>query len=61
MSSEERARNCHVIYGTLPCALITSLIPDASVVTVVISDTLRLMGSPVKSQRKVAEKDRWLY
>ena len=30
-------------------------------VTSVISDTLRLVGSPVKSQRKVAQKDRWLY
>ena len=29
---------------------------EPSMVTVVISDTLRLVGSPVKSQRKVAER-----
>ena len=49
-------RNRHVIYGTLPFAWITSLSPDARKVTVVISNTLRLVGSAVKSQRKVAEK-----
>ena len=38
-------------YGTLPCASITSLNLDASTVTSVISDSLRLVGSPV------AEKD----
>ena len=29
--------------------------------TVVMFDTLRLMGSPLKSQRKVVQKDRWLF
>ena len=55
------ARNRRVISGTFPYAWITSLNPGASVVTVVISDTPRLVGSPVKSQRKVAEKDHWSY
>ena len=56
MSSEERARNSHVIYGTLPCALIVSLNPDASLVTIVVSDILRLMGNPVKSSKKSGGK-----
>ena len=40
----------------LPCASSASLNLDAGVVTSVISDTLRLLGSPVKSQRAVARK-----
>ena len=44
--------------GTLPGAWITSLNLDANMVTSVIVYTLRLLGSPVKSQRKVAQKDR---
>ena len=50
----------HMIHGTLPYAKITILNPDASMVTGVVSGTRRLVGSPVKSQRKVAEKDQWL-
>ena len=45
-----------MIYVTLPYAQITILNPDASVVTVVISDTLRLMDSPVKKSRKSGGK-----
>ena len=58
--SKASARKRHVIYGTFLYAEITSLNPDASMVTVVISDTLRLVGSPGKRQRKEAEKDQWL-
>ena len=39
-TSEERARNRQVIYGTLPYDEITSLNPDANMVTSVISETL---------------------
>ena len=46
-----------MIYGTLPYAKITNLSPDASMVTIVISDTLRLVVSPEKSERKVAGED----
>ena len=61
-SSEESARNLHVIYGTLQYAWITSLNLDASMVPVVISDTLRLVGSqPSEQSKKVAQKDRWRY
>ena len=59
ISLEERARNLHVSSGTLPCAWITSLNLDASMVTGVCFYTLSLVGSPVKSQRTLAEKDRW--
>ena len=60
-SLEERAQNRRVTYGTLPCAFFTSLNPDTSMVTSVISDTLRA-GWPAqqKSQRQEAEKDQWL-
>ena len=45
---KESARNRRVTSGTLPCASISSLNLDASMLTVDISDTLKLMGSPVK-------------
>ena len=50
-SSEERAQNRHEICGTLQYAQSTSLNPDASMVASVISDTLRLVGSPVKCEQ----------
>ena len=50
----ESVRIHHAIMGTLPCALTTSLNPDAHMATHVDSDTLRLMCSPAKSRRKVA-------
>ena len=48
-----------MITGILPYVKITSLNPDANMVTIVNSDILRLVGSPVKSQRKVVEKEQW--
>ena len=42
-----------VIIGTLPCVKITSLNRDANMAKHAYSDTLRLMGSRVKSRRKV--------
>ena len=48
-------------YGTLPYVKITSLNPDADMVTFVMSDTLRPADSPGKSQRQVLEKHRWPY
>ena len=45
-----------MIYDTSCVHKFTILKPDAIVVTGVISDTLRLVGSPLKSQRKVAQK-----
>ena len=43
----------HVNVGTLPCDSITS----PNMATNADSDTLRLMGSPAKSRRKVVRKD----
>ena len=40
-----------MIYGTLPCAEITCLNPDASMVTVLISDTLKLVHPSSKSKK----------
>ena len=42
--------------GTLPCVSITSLNQDAHMATNADSDTLRLMGSPAKSRRKVVSR-----
>ena len=60
-SLEERARNRLVTYGTSRMPTFTSLNPDTSLVTSFISDSVRRVGSPVKSQSKVAELDRWPY
>ena len=49
----ENVRTRHVLSGTLPCVSITSLNQDAHVAKNADSDTLRLMGTPTKSQRKV--------
>ena len=53
----ESVRICRVIIGTIPCVSISSLNQDAHVATNVGIDTLKLMVSPVKSLRKVVEKD----
>ena len=54
ISLGERKHVRHVIFGTLPCVSISSLHQDANVATNVDSSAmLRLMGSPVKSRRKV--------
>ena len=58
--SEEIVRNRHVISGIVPCVKITNLYRDANSATDVCSEALR-MASPVKSQRKVVEKDQLLY
>ena len=55
----ESARNRRVIAGVLPYDSITSLNSDASMMTIVNSDILKLKGNAIKSQRKVAEKDQW--
>ena len=44
-------------FGTLPCVSITSANQDAKMATTADSDTLRLIGSPTKDQRKVAPED----
>ena len=49
----ESVRIRDVIFGTLPCVSITSLDQDAHIATNADSDTLRLMGSPARSRRKV--------
>ena len=61
ISSEESVRIRHVILGTLPCLLVTSLNQDAHVVMNADSDPLRLMGSPAESRRKVVWKYQLLY
>ena len=63
ISLQERAQNRLVISGTLPSRVLSSQvwIPAASMVTSVNFYTLRLVGSPVKSPRKMAQKDRWLH
>ena len=43
----------HVIFGSLPCVSIANLNQDTQMATNADSDTLRLMGSPARSQRKV--------
>ena len=57
ISLMKSVRTCHVIVGALPCVSITSLIQDANMAKNADSDTLRLMGSPVKNRRKVVWKD----
>ena len=60
-SSEENVRNRRVIFGILPRVSITSLNRDANMATVVNLGTLRLVGSPVISLRKVVGKDQLPY
>ena len=60
-SSKESAQIRRVILGILPYVTITSLNRDANTATNVCLDTLRLMGGPVKSVRKVVEKDHLPY
>ena len=47
----ESVRTRHVIIGALPCVIITSMNPDATMATDAISDMLRRMGA----QQKVEE------
>ena len=54
--SRPGARNRHVINGIFSCAKISSLLPDANSATNVCLDTLRLMGSRIKSRRKSGGK-----
>ena len=49
----ESVRISHVIFGTHPCVLIASLSEDAKMATNADFASLRLMGSPAKSRRKV--------
>ena len=49
----ESVRTNHVIIGTLPCVSSTSPGQDAHMAKHADSDTLRLMGSPANSRRKV--------
>ena len=58
---KECVRTRHVIIGTLPCVSITSVNEDANMAISAESDTLRLMGSTVKSQSKVVGKDQLSY
>ena len=61
ISLKESVRNRHVIIGVLPFVKITSLNRDATSVTNVCSDTLRLVGSAVKTRRKVVVKHQLPY
>ena len=56
ISSKESVPTRRVIVGILPYVNITRLNRDADSATNVCSDTLRLMGSPVKGRRQVAER-----
>ena len=56
ISLGESVRIRHVTFGTLPCVSIASLNQDAHMATNVDSDTLRLMGRPARSRRKVVSK-----
>ena len=56
ISLGESARTRHVVIGTLPCVSITSLSQDAHMAKNADSDTKRLMGSPVRSRRKVVSR-----
>ena len=60
-TSKEIVRNRRVIIGILLYVKITNLYRDAHSAAIVNSDTLRLMGSTVKSRRKRVEKDRLPY
>ena len=53
ISSKESARTRHVIIGTLPCVLITSMKQDAHMEQSADFDMLRGRRSPAKSRRKV--------
>ena len=53
---EESVRIRHVIFGTFPCVLITSLNQDAHLVINADSDTLKLMDSPAKKSKKSGVK-----
>ena len=53
ISLGECVRTSHVIIGTLPCVSIISLNQDANMAKHAETDTLRLMGSPLRSRRKV--------
>ena len=53
ISMVESVRTRYVIFGTLPCVSRTSLNQDANVAKKADFDTLRLMGGPVRSRRKV--------
>ena len=57
----ESVRVRHVSFGTLPCVSITNLIKDVYMATNAISDMLRLMKRPARSQRKVVRKDQLHY
>ena len=46
----------HVMFGTVPCVLSTSLNQDALMAKNADSDTLRLMGSPAKKSKKSGVK-----
>ena len=56
ISSKESVRIRRVIIGILPYVKIANLYQDANSATNVCLDTLRLMGSPEKSRRKVVER-----
>ena len=60
ISSQESVRIRRVVFGVLSYVKITSLYRDANSATNVSLDRLRLVGSPIKSQRKVLEKDQLL-
>ena len=57
-SSEELVRIRRVIFGIRPFVKTTNLNRDAQSATSGCSDTLRLIGSPAKNERKVVAKDR---
>ena len=59
--SKGMCTNPSCIIGTLPCVSITSVNEDANMAINAESDTLRLMGSTVKSQSKVVGKDQLSY
>ena len=56
---KEVVRIRRVIVGILPYVKITNLNRNANSATSASSDILRLTDSPVKSRRKVVEKDQW--
>ena len=61
ISLGESVRTRRAIIGTLPCVSLTGLNQDAHVAKNANSDTLRSMGSPARSQRKVVRKDQLHY
>ena len=58
---KEVVRIRRAIVGILPYVKITNLNRDANSETSACSDILRMTDSPVKSRRKVVEKDQWPY